>query len=74
MTVAKEEPLKFTGVVEELLPNAMFRVKVSDHHLVTAVISGKMRQSKIQILVGDRVQVEVSVYDLFKGRVVYREK
>jgi len=72
--VAKEELLKFSGVVEELLPNAMFRVKVIDNHLVTAVISGKMRQSKIQILVGDRVQVEVSVYDLSKGRVVYREK
>ena len=72
--MAKEEPIKFSGVVEELLPNAMFRVKVSDNHLITAVISGKMRQSKIQILVGDRVQVEVSVYDLFKGRVVYREK
>lgn len=72
--MAKEELLKFSGVVEELLPNAMFRVKVIDNHLVTAVISGKMRQSKIQILVGDRVQVEVSVYDLSKGRVVYREK
>lgn len=72
--MAKEELLKFSGVVEELLPNAMFRVKVIDNHLVTAVISGKMRQSKIQILVGDRVQVEVSVYDLSRGRVVYREK
>lgn len=72
--MAKEELLKFSGVVEEVLPNAMFRVRISDFHRITAVISGKMRQSKIQILVGDRVQVEVSVYDLAKGRVVYREK
>lgn len=61
-------------MVEEVLPNAMFRVRISDFHLITAVISGRMRQSKIQILAGDRVQVEVSVYDLSKGRVVYREK
>lgn len=72
--MAKEELLKFSGMVEEVLPNAMFRVRISDFHRITAVISGKMRQSKIQILVGDRVQVEVSVYDLTKGRVVYREK
>lgn len=72
--MAKEELLKFSGMVEEVLPNAMFRVRISDFHRITAVISGKMRQSKIQILVGDRVQVEVSVYDLSKGRVVYREK
>lgn len=72
--MAKEELLKFSGMVEEVLPNAMFRVRISDFHLITAVISGRMRQSKIQILAGDRVQVEVSVYDLSKGRVVYREK
>ena len=71
--MAKEELLKFNGVVQEVLPNAMFRINVNEH-LITAVISGKMRQNKIQILVGDRVQVEVSAYDLTKGRVVYREK
>lgn len=71
--MAKEDLIRFDGLVEEVLPNAMFRIKVNEH-LITAVISGKMRQNKIQILVGDRVQVEVSTYDLTKGRVVYREK
>jgi len=72
--VAKEDVIEMTGVVEEVLPNAMFRVKVNETHKITAVISGKMRQHRIQILAGDRVKVEMSPYDLTRGRVVYREK
>lgn len=62
------------GLVEEVLPNAMFRIRVTETHQITAVISGKMRQHRIQILQGDKVRVEVSPYDLTKGRVVYRER
>ncbi len=72
--MAKEDLIQLDGLVEEVLPNAMFRVKINDNHQITAVISGKMRQHKIQILQGDRVRVEVSAYDLTKGRVVYRER
>ena len=72
--MAKEDLIQMEGVVEEVLPNAMFRVRVSETHKVTAVISGRMRQNKIQILAGDWVQIEMSPYDLSKGRVVYREK
>ena len=70
----KEDLIVADGVVDTVLPNAMFRVRLDDEHLITAVISGKMRQNKIQILAGDKVRVEMSVYDLSKGRVVYREK
>ena len=72
--MSKSDLIRLDGVVEEVLPNAMFRVKVTDSHKIIAVISGKMRQNKIQILNGDRVQVELSPYDLSKGRVIYREK
>lgn len=72
--MAKEELIQLEGFVEEVLPNAMFRIRVNEQHCVVAVISGKMRQNKIQILTGDKVKVEVSPYDLSKGRVVYREK
>lgn len=72
--MAKEDLIQLDGVVEEVLPNAMFRVKVNETHQITAVISGRMRQNKIQILAGDRVRIEMSPYDLTKGRVVYREK
>lgn len=72
--MAKEDLIEMEGVVEEVLPNAMFRIKVNESHKVTAVISGRMRQHKIQILAGDRVRIEMSPYDLTKGRVVYREK
>lgn len=70
----KDDILEFEGVVEEVLPNAMFRVRVNEDYVVTAVISGKMRQNRIQILLGDRVKIEVSTYDLTKGRVTYRNK
>lgn len=72
--MAKENLIEVEGVVEELLPNAMFRVKVSEHHTIIAVISGKMRQNRIRILTGDRVTCEVSAYDLTRGRVTYRSK
>lgn len=72
--MAKEDLIQLEGLVEEVLPNAMFRVKINDSHRITAVISGKMRQHRIQILQGDKVKVEISPYDLTKGRVVYRER
>ena len=72
--MAKEEIIELEGVVEEVLPNAMFRVRINENYLITAMISGKMRQHRIQILLGDLVKVEVSPYDLTKGRVVYRTK
>lgn len=69
----KEESLKVGGTVVELLPNAMFRVKVDGHtHPVIGVISGRMRQYNIKISQGDRVEIEFSVYDLTRGRIVRR--
>jgi len=62
------------GIITETLPNAMFRVKLDNSHEVLAVISGKMRMHYIKILVGDKVTVEMSPYDLSKGRITYRYK
>ena len=61
------------GTVEEVLPNAMFRIKLEGGQYVLGHISGKMRQNRIQILLGDNVKVEMSPYDLSKGRIVYRQ-
>ena len=72
--MAKEEPIEVEGVVVEPLPNAMFRVKLDNGHLVLAHISGKMRMHYIRILAGDRVTVELSPYDLNRGRIIYRSK
>jgi len=72
--VPKEEAIQVEAVVEETLPNAMFRVKLDNGHLVLAHISGKMRKHFIRILPGDRVLVELSPYDLNRGRIVYRYK
>ena len=72
--MAKEELLEMRGQVVELLPNAMFRVELSNGHKVLAHISGKMRQHYIRILPEDRVVVELSPYDLTRGRIVYRYK
>jgi len=72
--VAKEDYISMTGNVEEVLPNAMFRIKLENQHTILGHISGKMRQNKIQILLGDTVEVEMSPYDLSKGRIVYRNK
>jgi translation initiation factor IF-1 len=72
--VSKEDLIQMEGYVEEVLPNAMFRVRITEQHQITAVISGRMRQNRIQILQGDRVKVEMSPYDLTRGRVIYRER
>ena len=72
--LSKEENLKLEGVVKELLPNTMFRVELENGHLVLAHISGKMRMNFIRILPGDKVMLEMSPYDLTKGRITYRVK
>jgi translation initiation factor IF-1 len=72
--MAKEEPIKVEGVVLETLPNAMFKVELDSKHQVLAHISGKMRMHFIKILPGDRVTVELSPYDLTRGRITYRAK
>lgn len=70
--MAKEEKIQFEGEVIDALPNAMFRVKLENDHEMVAHISGKMRMNYIRILPGDRVTVEISPYDLTKGRITYR--
>lgn len=70
--MAKEEPIEVEGIVVEVLPNAMFRVELENGHRVLAHVSGKMRMHFIRILKGDKVKVELSPYDLNRGRVVYR--
>jgi len=70
--MAKEELINFEGVVLELLPNANFRVKLENDHLIIAHTSGRMRKNRIRILVGDKVTIEMTPYDLTKGRVVHR--
>ena len=72
--MAKEEGIRVEGVVEEALPNAVFKVKLENEHEVLAHVSGKMRMHFIRILPGDRVQVELSPYDLTRGRITYRYK
>ncbi len=72
--MAKEELLEFEGSVTELLPNAMFRVKLDNDHEVLAHTSGKMRKNRIRVLAGDKVMIEMTPYDLSKGRIVYRFK
>ena len=72
--MAKEELLEFEGIVTELLPNAMFRVKLENDHEVLAHTSGKMRKNRIRVLVGDKVNVEMTPYDLSKGRITFRHK
>jgi len=72
--MAKEELLEFEGTVTELLPNATFRVKLENGHVVLGHISGKMRMHYIRILPGDKVTVELTPYDLSKGRITYRER
>jgi len=70
--LAKEEALQMEGVVTETLPNTTFRVELENGHVVTAHISGKMRKNYIRILTGDKVTVELTPYDLSKGRITYR--
>ncbi len=72
--MAKDEPIKVEGTVLETLPNAMFKVELENGHRVLAHISGKMRMHFIKILPGDTVTVELSPYDLTRGRITYRSK
>ena len=72
--MAKEDVLEMEGTVVDTLPNTMFRVELANGHVVTAHISGKMRKHYIRILTGDKVKVELTPYDLSKGRIVYRER
>ncbi len=72
--MAKEDVIEFEGVVKETLPNTMFRVELENGHVVTAHISGRMRKHYIRILTGDTVTVELTPYDLSKGRITFRKK
>ena len=71
--MAKEEAIEMKGVVKETLPNTIFRVELENGHMITAHISGKMRKHYIRILTGDSVTVEMTPYDLSKGRIIFRE-
>ncbi len=72
--MTKEELLEFKGVVTEVLPNTMFKVKLENDHVVLAHASGSMRKNRIRVLQGDKVLVEMTPYDLSKGRIKFREK
>ena len=72
--MAKEEHIEMEGTVAETLPNTMFRVELENGHVITAHISGKMRKHYIRILTGDKVKVEMTPYDLTKGRITFRER
>ena len=72
--MAKEDLIEFTGVVTELLPNATFRVKLDNDHIILAHTSGKMRKNRIRVLMGDKVTVEMTPYDITKGRITFRQK
>ncbi|RMG11953.1 MAG: translation initiation factor IF-1 [Deltaproteobacteria bacterium] len=72
--MSKEDHIEVEGTISEVLPNGMFKVKISDDHEVLAYVSGKMRKFFIRIVLGDKVTVALSPYDLTKGRIVYRAK
>ena len=72
--MAKEDNIELEGLVIETLPNTTFKVKLENDHIITAHISGKMRKNYIRILTGDKVQVEMSPYDLSKGRITFRSR
>ena len=72
--MAKEDQIEMEGTIVETLPNTMFRVELDNGHIVTAHISGKMRKNYIRILTGDRVTIEMTPYDLTKGRITYRAR
>jgi translation initiation factor IF-1 len=72
--MAKEESLELEGVVSEVLPSTTFRVALENGHTVLATLAGKMRRFRIRVLTGDRVRVEVSPYDLTRGRITFRHK
>ena len=70
--MSKQDLLEFEGKVTKLLPNAMFRVKLENGHIVTAHTAGKLRKNRIRVLQGDKVRVEMTPYDLTKGRIIFR--
>ena len=70
--MTKQDTLTFNGVVKDLLPNAMFRVELSNGHMITAHTAGKLRKNRIRVLQGDKVTVEMTPYDLSKGRIIFR--
>ncbi len=70
--MAKEEPIEMEGIIVDTLPNTTFRVRLENGHTIIAHISGKMRKNYIRLLTGDRVTVEITPYDLTKGRITYR--
>ena len=72
--MAKDDVIEFEGTVVDVLPNTVFKVQLPNGHIVTAHLSGKLRMNSIRILQGDKVTVEVSVYDLNKGRITWRHK
>ena len=72
--MSKADVIEIEGTVTEKLPNAMFRVELENHHEILATISGKLRMNYIRILPGDRVTLEMSPYDLTKGRIIWRDK
>jgi translation initiation factor IF-1 len=72
--MSKEETIEFPGIIIELLPNTTFRVKLDNDHLIVAHMAGKMRKNRIRVLAGDQVLVEMTPYDLSKGRITYRFK
>ena len=72
--MAKEDVLEYEGIVLEILPNAMFKVKLDNEHEILAHTAGRMRKHRIRILAGDKVTVEMSTYDLTKGRIIFRHK
>ena len=72
--MAKEDAIEFEGVVDEILPGGQFRVRLANDQVILAYTAGKMRKNRIRTLVGDRVTVEMTPYDLTRGRLVYRHK
>lgn len=72
--MSKDDQIEMTGTVIETLPNTMFRVQLENNHIVTAHISGKIRKNYIRIINGDKVRVELTPYDLSKGRIIFRER
>ncbi|HXY31295.1 MAG TPA: translation initiation factor IF-1 [Gemmatimonadaceae bacterium] len=72
--MSKQDVIEMDGTVTEVLPNATFRVAVSDAHSVLTTLGGNMRRFRIRVLAGDRVRIEVSPYDLSRGRIIYRHK
>jgi translation initiation factor IF-1 len=70
----KEDLIEFSGEIVEVLPNAMFRVKLENGHVILAHTSGKMKKNRIRVLVGDKVNVEMTAYDFTKGRITFRSK